>query len=116
MTYFTFIISEIINIAAICFFKELGKSNDCYNLQTPEPPNKYDNQTQQNQNANAPTINIQADQVNVVNGNNGTSQLINNSHQTREVKNLDKIDKSKFDKKNNENNLNQNKNSNFLLI
>ena len=84
-------------------------------MKSQEPPNKNDNRTQQNQNANAPIINIQTQQVIIVNNNNGTSQLINNSHQTRGVKKLDKIDKSKFDKKNNENNLNQNKNSNYFI-
>jgi len=115
MTYFTFIVSEIINIAAIFFFKELGKSNDCYNLKSSEPPDQKDNRTQQNKNTNAPIINIQTQQVIIVNNNNGTSNLINNSHQTRGVLKLDKIDKSKFDKKKNENNLNQNKNSNYNI-
>jgi hypothetical protein len=116
MTYFTFIISEILNIAAIFFFKELGKSKDCYNLKSQEPASQNDNRTKQNQNTNAPPIiNIQTQQVIVVNNNNGTSQLINNSHQARGVKKLDKIDESKFDKKNNENNLNQNKNSNYNI-
>ena len=116
MTYFTFIISEIINIAAIFFFKELFKSEDSYNFrENQEPPGIS------NQNANAPNINIQAQQVIIINSqvnnsnNNGTNKLVNISHQTRGVQRLDKIDKSKFDKKNKENNLNQNKNSNYNI-
>ena len=116
MTYFTFIISEMLNISAVCFFKELGKSSDCYNFkENQEAVNQNDNRTQKNQNANAPIINVQTQQVIIVNNNNGTSELINNSHQTRGVKKLDKIDKSKFNKKNNENNLNQNINSNYNI-
>lgn len=116
MTYFTFIISEMINIAAIFFFKELFKSEDSYNFrENQEPPGKS------NQNANAPNINIHAQQVIIINnqtnnGNyNGTNELVNISHQTRGVQRLNKIDKSKFDTKNKENNLNQNKNSNYNI-
>ena len=116
MTYFTFIISEMINIAAIFFFKELFKSEDSYNFrENQDPPGKS------NQNANAPNINIQAQQVIIINNqvnnsnNNGTNELVNISHQTRGVQRLDKIDKSKFDKKNKENNFNQNKNSNYNI-
>ena len=117
MTYFTFIVSEIVNIAAICFFNELGKSKDCYIFsETHQSVNQNNKRTQPNQNANAPPIiNIQTPQVIIVNNNNGSSELINNSHQERGGHKLDKIDKSKFDKKENENNLNQNKNSNYNI-
>ena len=106
MTYFTFIVSEIVNILAICFFIELGKSNESYKLWENRQPANH---------ANAQNINIQAQQVVIINNNNGSSEIANISHQTRGVQKLDKIDKSKFDKKKNENNLNQNKNSNYNI-
>jgi len=117
MTYFTFIVSEIVNIAAICFFNELGKSKDCYTFsENHQSANQNNKRTQPNQNTNAPQIiNIQTPQVIIVNNNNGSSELINNSHQARGGQKLDKIDKSKFDQKKNENNLNQNKNSNYNI-
>ena len=104
MTYFTL---EIINIASIFFFIELGKSDDPYKFQ--------ENQEQPNQNGNAPIINIQTQQVIIVNqaGNNNNSSEL--AHQTKGEQKLDKIDKSKFDKKDNENNPNQNKNSNYNI-
>jgi hypothetical protein len=116
MTYFTFIVSEIVNIAAICFFNELGKSNDCYTFrENHQSVNQNKKQTQPNQNANAPPIiNIQTPQVIIVNqannNNDGSRAFVNNSHQERGGIKLDKIDKSK-----NANNLNQNKNSNYNI-
>ena len=117
MTYFTFIVSEIVNIAAISFFNELGKSKDCYTFsENHQSANQNNKRTQPNQNTNAPQIiNIQTPQVIIVNNNNGSSELINNSHQARGGQKLDKIDKSKFGQKKNENNLNQNKNSNYNI-
>jgi len=106
MTYFTFIVSEIVNILAICFFIKLGKSNESYKLWENRQPVNH---------VNAPNINIQAQQVVIINNNNGSSEIANISHQTRGVQKLDKIDKSKFEKKKNENNLNQNKNSNYNI-
>ena len=113
MTYFTFIVSEIVNIAAICFFNELGKSNDSYTFSgNHQSVNQNNKNTQHNQNTNAPPIiNIQTPQVIIVNqANNGSREFVNNSHQERGGIKLDKIDKSK-----NANNLNQNKNSNYNI-
>jgi hypothetical protein len=116
MTYFTFIVSEIVNIAAICFFNELGKSNDSYTFsENRQSFNQNNKNTQHNQKANAPPIiNIQTPQVIIVNqannNNDGSRAFVNNSHQERGGIKLDKIDKSK-----NANNLNQNKNSNYNI-
>ena len=116
MTYFTFIVSEIVNIAAICFFNELGKSNDSYTFSgNHQSVNQNNKNTQHNQKTNAPPIiNIQTPQVIIVNqannNNDGSRAFVNNSHQERGGIKLDKIDKSK-----NANNLNQNKNSNYNI-
>ena len=93
MTYFTFIISEILNIAGVCFFGILGNSNDCYNFKENEEVNQKSNQ---------PIINIQSAQVIVAN------QIINNTNNINNANSNNNIDgKNNIIDKNNQNNQNK---------
>ena len=98
MTYFTFIISEILNIAGVCFFSILGKSDDCYTFHKNE---------KSNQNSNQPIINIQSPQVIVINQINNNINTINNANSN----NNNNCDTNNTDK-NNQNNQNNQKNQN----
>ena len=98
MTYFTFIISEILNIAGVCFFSILGKSDDCYTFHKNE---------KSNQNSNQPIINIQSPQVIVLNQINNNINNINNANSN----NNNNCDTNNTDK-NNQNNQNNQKNQN----
>ena len=90
MTYFTLIILEIFNMVALCFFKVLEDSRECYYFRV-RKESKVD---ERNQNVSYNVI--QTPQVIVVN------QTKNNTNQ----------DNNKNDNINNSNNLNINKKSN----
>lgn len=109
MTYFTFIISEILNIAAVCFFNVLKKSRDCY----------YFNENKEvNKNSNVKVINIQAQQVIVENQITNNITNINNANNNNngEKNNIDKNNQNKVRRdlpmKDNEENNNNNQNEN----
>ncbi len=83
MAYFTFCISEFFNIVALCFFKVLENSSECYYLTV----RKESNVDERNQNVSY--NNIQTPQVITVNQTkNKTNQDNNKNDNTKQSNNL----------------------------